>query len=296
MPDLTKVLVLGASGRLGRALVRRYRAAGLAVSSLSHNDLDLARPDEFTSTLDRHDFNVLINTAGLTDVDYCEAHEGLATVVNGTAPGALAAHCQQRGARLVQISTDYVFSGEGRAPFSEDSPVSPINVYGRTKLDGERNAQAAQPDALILRVSWLFGLEKPSFPDRIIRQAQERLDVSAVDDKWACPTYSDDVCDWLLALLPSDHASGVFHLCNQGTCSWQQYGERTLTIASQLGLPLKTTSIRGHTMEGFAPFLAQRPPFTALSTEKFTRTTGITPRSWEDALEDYLRAKYLTRI
>ena len=150
------------------------------------------------------------------------------------------------------------------------------------------------PETIVARVSWLFGLEKPSFPDRIIRQAQERLDVSAVNDKWACPTYSDDVCEWLLALLRQD-AKGIFHLCNAGSCSWHEYGEQTLTIASQLGMILKTTTLRGHTMEGFAPFLAKRPKHTALSTAKFAAQTGITPRSWQDALEDYLRAKYLTR-
>lgn len=295
MPASTKVLVLGASGRLGRALVRRYRAAVHSVSALSHTDLDLSRPEDLGSKLERYDFDVLINTAGLTDVDYCEANEGLATSVNGDAPGALAAHCHARGARFVQISTDYVFSGEKDEPLTETSPTSPINVYGRSKLAGELGTLAAAPDALVARVSWLFGLEKPSFPDRIIRQAQERLDVSAVNDKWACPTYSDDVCEWLLALLQTPGAAGVFHLCNAGSCSWHGYGEQTLTIASQLGLILKTTSLRGHTMEGFAPFLAKRPQHTALSTAKFTATTGITPRSWQDALEDYLRAKYLSR-
>lgn len=294
MPASTKVLVLGASGRLGRAIVRRYRAEVHSVSALSHTDLDLSRPEDLGGKLERHDFNVLINTAGLTDVDYCEANEGLAISVNGEAPGALAAHCRQRGARFVQISTDYVFSGEKDGPLTEDSPTGPINVYGRTKLEGEQRALAALPETIVARVSWLFGLEKPSFPDRIIRQAQERLDVSAVNDKWACPTYSDDVCEWLLALLQKN-APGVFHLCNGGSCSWHEYGEQTLTIASQLGMILKTTTLRGHTMEGFAPFLAKRPKHTALSTAKFAAQTGITPRSWQDALEDYLRAKYLSR-
>lgn len=293
MPDPNKILVMGASGRLGGALMRRYTAAGLQVQGLTHGDLDLAEPEQLAARLAAYDFDVLINTAGLTDVDYCEAHAGLAHRVNGSAPGEMAAHCQQRSARFVQISTDYVFAGNTRTALREDDPTEPLNAYGRSKLAGEQATLAAQPDALVLRVAWLFGLEKPSFPDRIIRQALERLDISAVNDKWACPTYAEDVCDWLLALLRTPGAQGVFHLCNSGECcSWQEYGERTLQIAESLGLPLKATHVRGHTMEGFAPFLAQRPPYTALDTSHFTATTGLKPRSWQAALEDYLRNRY----
>ncbi len=295
MPAPTKVLVLGASGRLGRALLRIYRGAGISASALSHTDLDLSRPEDIAARLARYEFDVLINTAGITDVDYCEANEGLAMTVNGQAPGAAAAHCRERGARFVQISTDYVFDGSGHEPITEDAPCKPVNAYGRSKLEGEQTAVAALPDALVLRVSWLFGIEKSSFPDRIIRQARERLDVSAVNDKWACPTYADDVCHWMLKLLSMDDVQGTYHLCNAGACSWQEYGEAALTIASQLGVPLKTTSVRGHTMEGFAPFLAARPPYTALSTAKFTALTGIQPRNWDAALEDYLRTKHLSR-
>lgn len=295
MPAPNKVLVLGASGRLGRALLRTYRAAGISVSALSHTDLDLSRPEDIAARLARYDFDALINTAGITDVDYCEANEGLAMIVNGDAPGAAAAHCRERGARFVQISTDYVYDGTARAPIPETAPTSPINAYGRSKVKGEETAIAALPEALIVRVSWLFGIEKSSFPDRIIRQARERLDVSAVNDKWACPTYADDVCHWMLKLLSMDDVQGTYHLCNAGACSWQEYGEAALTIASQLGVPLKTTSVRGHTMEGFAPFLAARPPYTALSTDKFTARTLIQPRSWEAALEDYLRTKHSSR-
>lgn len=290
--ELLKILVLGASGRLGRALVRRYGEAGHQVQALSHRDLDLALPETIRPCLDEHEFDLLINAAGLTDVDFCEAHRDLTESVNAAAPGIAAAACAERGARFVQISTDYVFAGDGNTPLTENSPTLPLNVYGRSKLGGEQAVLAAQPDALVLRVAWLFGHDKPSFPDRMIRQALERLDISAVNDKWSSPTYADDVSDWLLALLRTPGAKGVFHLCNRGMCSWQEYGEETLAIADRLGLPVKTTRVRGHTMEGFAPFLAKRPPFTPLDTSLFSTLTGVQPRTWQLALEDYLTTHY----
>ncbi len=292
MAEPLQILVLGATGRLGRAMVGRYSIGGFAVKALSRAELNFEQPDQIGQSLAQHDFNVLINTAGLTDVDYCEAHPELSQVVNAETPEALARHCRERGARMVQLSTDYVFAGKEPGLLNEQSPTAPLNVYGRTKLEGERRVLAALPEALVLRVSWLFGLEKPSFPDRVIRQALERLDVSAIDDKWSSPTYADDLCDWTLALLEQPAAQGVFHLCNAGTATWQQYGDESLAIAERLGLPVKTNSVRGHTMDGFAPFLAERPRYTSLDTSHFTQTTGITPRPWERALEEYLRLRH----
>ncbi len=276
-------------------MVRCYATLGWPVHALSHSELDLADTNTLDARLSEHSFDLLVNTSGLTDVDYCEANPELAKIVNGTAPGILAAHCRKRRARLVQISTDYVFAGSKPGLLHEDEPTCPINVYGSTKLLGEETALAADDRTLVLRVSWLFGLEKPSFPDRIIRLALERLDVSAVDDKWSSPTYADDVCAWLAALLEHDAASGVFHMSNAGVCSWLEYGEEALRIAERLGLPIRTTTIRGHTMDGFAPFLARRPRHTALGTAKLTRVTGIEPRSWQDALEVYLRLRHAGR-
>lgn len=295
MAEPLKLLILGATGRLGRAMIRRYSIQGIDVTAAGRADVNLELPESLSEALSKYEFNVLINTAGLTDVDYCEAHPGLSQTVNGDAAGALAAHCRERGARMVHLSTDYVFSGLQENLLDEESPTGPINVYGHTKLDGERQVLAALPGALVLRVSWLFGLEKPSFPDRIIRQALERLDVSAINDKWSCPTYADDLAGWTLALIERE-AQGVFHLCNAGSCTWAEYGDEALSIASRLGLPVKSTSLRGHSMDGFAPFLASRPRHTSMDNRHFTEVTGIVPRRWEKALEEYLRLRHAPRV
>ena len=287
-----KILVLGSNGRLGKALVRRYSEQGIETHAIGRKELDLAKPDDIEAALAAYSFDVLINAAGDTDVDHCQGDLQAAIVVNAIGPAKAAAYCAARGAQFVQVSTDYVFSGEPHSVRSEADEAKPINHYGTSKLAGELQVMAAHPGALVVRVSWLFGLEKPSFPDRMVRDALASDHVTAVDDKWACPTYADDVTDWLLALLKGGH-TGLVHLCNQGSCTWQEYGQATLAIAADLGLPVKTQTVIGHTMHGFPLFKAERPPFTALNTDEFTRLTGITPRPWQQALRDYLEKKYL---
>jgi dTDP-4-dehydrorhamnose reductase len=285
------ILVIGSNGRLGQALLRRWRTIGVHVQAIGRNEIDLANPAEIGTALAQHDFTVVINTAGLTDVDYCEANPEVAWNVNVAAPLAIAQCCEQRGARMVQLSTDYVFDGTGREPLTETAVTQPLSVYGRNKLESEHLVMAACPASLVLRVSWLFGIEKSSFPDRIVRQGMERFDITAVDDKWACPTFADDVADWLLALLGTAE-TGVFHLANSGECTWLEYANEALSIAHELGLPMKATTARGHTMQGFPAFLAPRPAYSVLATERLRSVTGRVPRSWQSALRDYLTIGY----
>ena len=194
---------------------------------------------------------------------------------------------------MVHVSTDYVFSGEGDTPQHEDDAAQPSNVYGRTKLEGERLVMAACPDALVVRVSWLFGLEKDSFPDRLIKTALSTDHVDAVCDKWSSPTYAEDLADWLLPLLIREtKCQGVLHLCNSGWASWQEYGQEALDIAIRLGLPLRARKVDALSMKGFPGFTATRPPFTVLATDRFQSVTGTKPRSWQDALVEYIRLKY----
>ncbi len=291
MAQPTRFLVLGSNGRLGKALVRRYTAQGHSVQALGRAELDLTRPKHVDEVLSRHSFDVLVNAAGDTDVDRCELDPVTALLANADGPEAAAAHCAARGLPFVQISTDYVFDGRDHVLRTESDAAEPVNHYGRSKLAGEQAVLEAHPRALVLRVSWLFGQEKPSFPDRIIRDALARDAVSAVDDKWACPTYADDVTEWLLALVQGGR-QGIIHLCNEGACTWLEYGQAALDIAASLGLPLKARTVEGHSMHGFELFKAVRPPFTALNTARFTSFTGIRPRPWRQALEDYLRQRH----
>jgi dTDP-4-dehydrorhamnose reductase len=255
--------------------------------------LDLTQLDLIPSRLDQADFDVLINAAGLTSVDGCEDLRTEAQLANAEAPGLLAAHCARRHRRLIHISSDYVFAGDDPTPRRETDLPGPVNHYGHTKLAGENAVLSADPAALVVRVSWLFGPDKPSFPDMILRTALQQTEVSAVNDKWSSPSYSDDLAAWLLVLI-RDHpqAAGLLHLCNEGAPSWQEYGQATLDIAARLGWPVKTHTVTGHSMKGFAPFKAVRPPHTALDTHQFQALTGIHPRPWQAALETYLQSTW----
>ena len=294
MPESPRVLILGANGRLGRALVRVYQNGPLAITAWTRQNLDLALPGTIPAVLDHSSFDVLINAAGLTTVDGCETRREEARLTNAEAPGILAEYCSRHQRRLIHISSDYVFSGSEPGLRRESDPTGPCNYYGQTKLEGERAVLNACPSAIIARVSWLFGPDKDSFPDMILRTAQTSTEVCAVNDKWSSPSYADDLASWLQSLI-LDHPdfSGLLHLCNQGAPSWQEYGQGTLDIAARLELPLLTRKVTGHSMHGFAAFHAARPPHTALDTSRFQALTGITPRPWQAALEAYLRARYI---
>ncbi len=292
MSEPPRLLILGANGRLGGALQRVYGGGSWQITGWGRKDLNLTSLESIPGILDRARFDVLINAAGLTSVDGCEVRREEARLTNSAAPGVIAEYCRAHGRRLIHISSDYVFAGDDPRPRQETDPTEPCNEYGRSKLAGEKAVLKADPDALVARVSWLFGREKPSFPDNILSTALEKDEVSAVNDKWSSPSNADDLADWLRALiLHHPDAAGVLHLCNQGATTWQEYGQAALDIADQLGLPLKTREVRGHSMRGFLPFVAVRPPYTALDTGRFQALTGIQPRPWRAALEDYLRQK-----
>ncbi|PYJ84548.1 MAG: dTDP-4-dehydrorhamnose reductase, partial [Verrucomicrobia bacterium] len=161
---------------------------------------DLGEPDQMRTTLGALQFDVLINTAAQTNVDRCETHREEAFALNAEAPRVLAEICAGRTARFIHISTDYVFDGKKREPYTEEDEAEPISVYGESKREGERRALEANESALMVRVSWVFGPDRPSFVDWAIDQAREREDVSAIADKWATPTYTLDLAKLLKPL------------------------------------------------------------------------------------------------
>ena len=169
-----------------------------------------------------------------------------------------------------------------------------MNVYGRTKREGELAVLKASPDALVARVSWLFGPDKPSHPDLMIERALQSDDLSAVADKVSVPTSTADVCDWIAHLIEHP-ASGVLHLCNSGIASWHSWAETTLDIASWLGLPVKTTLVRPIRLAELTQMKAARPLHTVMSNQKLQSLLGCEIRNWSTALEDYLVKKYSTK-
>jgi dTDP-4-dehydrorhamnose reductase len=282
------ILILGAGGRLGSALAREWRARGQDVLAMDRTAFSLDKVAEVQERLAGLEFEVLVNCAALTNVDYCESHREEAFRINAESVAAMAGVCAQKNARLIHVSTDYVFDGNATTPYSEADAPHPISVYGESKLAGEVEALAASPRNWVARVSWVFGPDRVSFVDQVIVRAKKEDRVEAVADKWATPTYTMDVCADLWHFLRGIEGGGVVHMSNAGVCSWQEYGQHALDCAVEAGLELKARMVGGLKMSDLKAFVAKRPPYSAMATAKFTSLTGIHPRGWREAVRQHV--------
>lgn len=288
-----RVVLLGGSGRLGGAFRRAWAGRReFLLTEFPRAEVNLTQPGQIIQALERAEFDLLINAAAYTQVDDAEVQPELATAVNAKAPGLLAELCAARGARMVHFSTDYVFDGAQPRPYRETDPACPLNTYGLSKREGEQRVAIASPHHLILRLAWLFGPGRDSFPEWVLQQAMHHDEVKVVSDKTGSPTFSEDVPGWVEALLALPDA-GLVHLVNGPHCTWQQYAQGVLDAARTLGWPLRATTATPVPLSSLPGLTARRPEQSALDTAKFTRLTGLTPRPWPDAMAAHLAAKPL---
>jgi dTDP-4-dehydrorhamnose reductase len=296
-----KIIIIGSSGRLGAALMREYRGK-YDVDGFNHTQLDLSNLNGVRERLLATNFDVLINAAAFTNVDLCETERDRAFLINAEASGVLARICCDKRAKLIHFSTDYVFNGEKRAPYTEEDEAKPISVYGESKLAGEKNVLATENRHLVVRVSWVFGPDRPSFIDGIIKRAQENREVDAIADKFSAPTYTVDIAEmvgrvldaWSRRALAPDgrragRLQGIVHFANAGECSWQEYGQWALDCCHEAGLPLRATTVGARKLKDMANWIARRPVYSVLSTAKYTKLTDMPPRTWREAVADYIR-------
>ena len=284
-----KIVIVGAFGRLGTELSLHY-GSRIPVVRLGRKQLDLADESSIRKALEPLDFTLLFLPAAQTLVDRCEDEKEEAYQLNAHAPGIIAKICAEKGARMVHFSTDFVFDGEKDSPYHEEDATGPISVYGASKLAGEEFVLAASSDHLVIRLSWLFGPAKPGFPEWIVEQACSEYALALPAEKRACPSYSSDIVSLLDPLLfrPQESvASGVFHLSNNDDCSWQEWGQECLDLAHEMGHALKTHQISATSLDTIQAFKALRPVNSAMSSTKYTRVTGVTPRGWREALRDH---------
>ena len=286
-----KIVILGAGGRLGAALLREYRDK-FDVAGFNHTQLDLSDLGAVREKLQNTSFDVLINAAGFTRVDLCETQPDRAFLINAEAPRVVAEICDETNARLIHFSTDYVFDGEKHEPYTEDDEADPISIYGESKLAGENNVRAVQDQNLVVRVSWVFGPDRPSFIDAMVQQAQENDEVDAVADKFSTPTYTLDIAAMLPQFFDGNVSGGILHFANAGQCSWQEYAQWAVDCCHDAGLPLKTKTIGARKLREMVNWVARRPIYSVLSTAKYTRLTGLSPRTWRGAVSDYITRFY----
>jgi dTDP-4-dehydrorhamnose reductase len=291
LPQRMKILIVGTGGRLGAALLREYRGEH-DVTGFNHAQLDLANLDKIREQLGMTAFDVLINAAAFTGVDLCETQSDQAFRVNAEAPGVLAEICGEKNAKLIHFSTDYVFNGEKRAPYIEEDEANPISVYGESKLAGEKKVLAAENRNLVVRVSWVFGPDRPSFIDGMMQQAQENEKVDAIADKFSTPTYTGDIAEMLPRFFDNGVEGGILHFANAGKCSWQEYAQWALDCCDKAGISLKAKTVGACKLKDMTNWVARRPVYSVLSTAKYTQLTGISPRTWREAVADYITRFY----
>ena len=268
-------LVTGATGMLGQDLQKVL--AGRSVTALGRSDLDVTDAEAVSAAVEGHDH--IINCAAYTKVDDAETHEGIAFAVNATGAGNLAAAAAKHGARLVQLSTDYVFDGTATEPYPEDAPRHPVSAYGRTKAEGERLALELNPGrTFVVRTAYLYGQHGPNFAKTMLRLASEHETVTVVTDQLGQPTWTLDLATRIVDLLDADVPGGIYHATNSGQASWYEFAKAVFSVAGLDPDRVKPTLS--------AQFVrpAPRPAYSVLGHGAWRRV-GLAPlRDWREAL------------
>ena len=268
----------GAAGMLGHKVCDVARDLGHDVIAADLAEFDLTDADATTAFVAAAAPAAVINCAAYTNVDAAEADEALAHRVNADGAGNVARAAAAVGARVVHVSTDYVFDGDNARPWVESDPTSPLGAYGRTKLAGEQQLAAATPDHAIVRTAWLFGVGGPNFVDTMLKLGAERDEVSVVVDQVGCPTWTGHLAPALVDLAARPELTGVFHGAGGGQCSWHELAAEAMTRAGVDCVVHETTSDK-------FPRPAPRPAWSVMATE---RTPGITLAAWQDGLDGHL--------
>jgi len=283
---MSRVAVIGSTGQLGSDLVVTFRHHGTTVVPLSHTDVECADSESVNAALKLARPDIVINCAAVVRVDDCEDEAEKAFSVNCLGALHVARACATLRAVCVQISTDYVFSGEKAAPYREDDRPLPTNVYGLSKLAGEEAVRAYCPDHLIVRSSGLFGSvpsrAKQNFVETMISLAHSQTRIRVVADQVVSPTYTLDLAHAVNRLLELD-VRGLWHVANSGQCTWYQFAQEIFRLSGQRPDLTPTNS------EDFSA-KARRPRNSALDTSRFAAVTGAALRSWQEALTSYMSA------
>jgi dTDP-4-dehydrorhamnose reductase len=276
-----RLLVTGAAGMLGHRVVADARGRGWDVVGIDLPDADLTDPVAAQDVAEEHAPDAIVHCAAFTDVDAAEEQEARALAVNADASANIAAAAAMLGARIVAVSTDYVFDGTltGR-PYVESDPTAPIGAYGRTKLAGEDAIAGHNPNYAIARTAWLFGVGGKNFPDTMLKAAETRDEVSVVTDQIGSPTWAGHLSPALLDLAAGT-ATGIFHTAGGGQCSWH---ELTVELYRAAGVTARVNETTAAEFRRAAP----RPAWSVLATER-DETPRLPP--WQDGVAAYLQER-----
>ena len=288
---MARIVILGAGGRLGAALARDY-AADHEVIAWGRQTADLCEPDKVADMVRQAAPDVVVNSAAMTNVDECEKERTKSELVNATAPGAVAKAATDVGARLIHISTDYVFSGEKKTLYTEDDEPAPVLWYGETKWAGERAVMDADARHAVVRVSWVFGPDRDSFVDKALQAAMRGEPVKAVADKWSSPAYTADIGAALKVLLSPEAPGGIYHVCNSGTCTWLDWAAEAIAVAEQARILAPGPKPEPLRLADISAMIARRPIHTSMTCRRIEELLGAPMRPWQEAVADYVQTRY----
>lgn len=283
-----KIALLGSTGMLGSQIAELLRSRNHELLTPSHEELDLLYPHLIERFFLSNSFDALLNCAAYTRVDACEEPSKFAMVqtINGASLGWLGKFCRNLGRTLVHFSTDYVFDGKKEGPYVETDPTGPLNVYGCTKLQGEKLTVAEAPSHYLIRTSWVYGPRGDHFVKRMATLFRERSRVEVVRDQIGGPTCTGDLALFALNLLEKKAPFGLYHFANAGRASWYEFAKE---IKSQLGntqcelIPVYSDKI-------FRP--AERPANSCFDISKAEAVLGAPIRTWQEALKEYLAKEF----
>ncbi len=283
-----KILQFGTTGQLGVELLRQAPAHDVEISALGRGDCDLADPAAAARAVEAARPDLVIIAAAYTAVDLAETEKDVARAVNADTPAAIAAAAAGIGAAVINVSTDYVFDGEGGAPYAEDAATNPLNTYGRTKLAGEQAVAAANPRSLSIRTSWVVSPHGKNFVKTMLRVAAAGNPLKVVDDQSGRPTSAADLAGFILEIAPvlaaapaGDPRFGLVHFANDGEVTWRDFAVEIFRQA--LGDQAPEVGAQ-KTADYVTP--ARRPLRATMDLTRLKRDFGVSPRTWQAALAD----------
>jgi dTDP-4-dehydrorhamnose reductase len=281
------VLITGGMGMLAHAVRALLQRRGVAYAAVDIDTHDLTRRGDVQRLFEEVRPTLVLNCAAYTAVDKCEQEQELCNAVNGDAVGMLAEFCKAGGAKLVHVSTDFVFDGTKRTPYTPEDEPNPVSAYGRSKLLGEQKLREVDPPGwVIARTAWLYGPSGNCFPKTIVNRAREGAPLRVVEDQHGSPTYTFDLAEAMLTLVDHD-AHGIWHLTNSGQTSWFGF---TKAILEEFGLKTDLSPQTAAEYKRLRPESANRPAYSVLDNSAYERLAGKPMRQWREGLRDYRSA------
>lgn len=283
-----KILLTGANGQLGRCFQDRL-PEGWQVWATDTAELDITDYEKVLSAVKEFQPDAIVNAAAYTAVDKAESEPELAALVNKTGPENLARAAKEVGARLVHVSTDYVFDGKATVPYVETDKTNPLGVYGQTKLDGEIAVSHILPDAIIIRTAWVFSEYGNNFVKTMLRLAKDRDELGIVADQRGCPTYAGDIAQAIIDLLKQNADGGIYHFCGDKEVSWYEFAKAIFEYALENRVISKKPRLNALSTKEY-PTPTARPEYSVLLCDKIKRY-GISQSIWNEALGNILSVK-----